>query len=1252
MSTIHAFCLSVIRDFYHQARDESGEPLVSPDFMIDDGAESDILLDESVESLLQECHEAIDLAQRDPSQLELPDELTGRLSEEWTGSAFIDAFYRLVDGYGGARNENSLKELILSLYRFLRSMPDYAAFVREKLAVYDQDASCFSQSEAAKVLVGQLKLRLDRAMTVLDDLESGLESVRLYADRKKNEESKDRYRDAFSILSSLHEGITENRYDYDEIYRLTRPLAEIAGPRGHRSDTPEKKAFSELFCSYVAEAVYTAAGGAGQQKCLDAFRFNPLIAFERPSDVIEAELMAMRPSVHCLMALVLAVDARYATQKHQAGIIDFSDFEHLALTILRSPEAGEYYRSRIKEVYIDEYQDTSSIQEAIVASITDRNCLMVGDVKQSIYRFRHAQPRLFLDRAAGYLDGRQGKLFLLNRNFRSVAGILAAANDLFSQLMSRGAGEIEYDESQMLCESRPDDPGQPAPVTLLLLDRQPGDEAQEEEDDIGLAEENEDAPGPPEADVPAASVPELPAGELSREQQEAWLAVRQMHLLHKKDRAWKDMAVLCRTRAVVKVYRDQLEAYGIPIAAETDGNILDTPVLRLMEALINLLDNVRQDIPLAAVLKSDLYRGGFSAEELALIRLDARRIKPSCRFYHDAVFLYAQEGSDLGLRRRLGDFLDWLERLRGKEQILSISELVGLIFAETGWLDRLAAQPGGAVQICWLRQFQAWAEKFESRRQRGLYAFARYLESLRRRNEADLQLPAADTDCEAVRVMTIHGSKGLEFPIVFLVGTGYGLRPRDSRDSVLISETLGIGPDFADTELQVRYPTHLKLAMLEANKATSLAEEMRLLYVAMTRAMDQLHVVGSVRIRPGQGDRRLALLLEQARGQIGRRLPDYLVLSGRSYLEWIILALARQTDLDLSWLTGSAAAEQKARTEPDFQPLWRISRFQIRELQKEIEVLSSNSSAGVQPQGSIQPAGPDPAAVLFQCLSGESGESGQDSRLALIRQSVAEPYRFADAARTPAKLTVSELKRREQTDRVQQEEDGVSQPALLTTEMTSDSLPRGIGLTLRGWPEAQAGQSESASRLGTVLHALFRYLDLPAARQQPDLPEIDRQLAAMASAGMLAVSDLETVRPFRQNILAFIRSDLAGAMAAAFRDPRRPIYQEMPFTLAVPAGEIYTRRPGLAPDDRVMVQGIIDCWFEDETGITLIDYKSDRLDGDAGDCLAELRRRYSLQMAYYARAIRAATGKKVNRRLIWLIRQARAYEWPAEGDLP
>lgn len=1217
ISTIHAFCLDVIRNFYTCARDEKGEALIEPGFSVDDGVEADLLLRQSLDDYLSEQYEAIDAAGS---------------GEDGSGDASRQAaFYRLIDGFGAPSGDQPVRDLMIRLLRFLRSLPDYENLGRMWLDQLKLAATSFSATAHMDELLRQLRLLLDRALEPADEMAALLAGgIRLIGQPDRNVAYIRQFTAILADLRQLDAYMKTGGRDWDQIRQLGQRLSSIDVPRASKNDSPEKSAFLDLFCRCAAEVVYCLSGQCGTDRFSKHFVFKTRYLFGLSSAEIQSDIAAMIPVTEVLFDLVSGLDRRYTDSKRAAGLIDFSDFEHLALRILREDEPRQYYRGRFQEVYVDEYQDTSSIQEKIIEAVSGGSCLMVGDIKQSIYRFRHARPRIFIDRAERYQrDPAAGTLYELNKNFRSVAGILAAANDLFSQLMSREAGEIDYDHRQALTRHREDSQTQPRPACLLLVNSLPRDFAgPADQEGQGSGEAGDESGG-----EETAAVSGLDAAELNRVETEAVAVAAKMLTLHRAGTPWQDMVVLGRTRAIVQACRSQLEKLAVPVRSDAAGTFLDTPVMRQMEALMHLIDNIRQDIPLAAVLRSEIFRGGFSDEELVRIRLFACEQPGSLRFFHEAALAYAEAGSHDSLRSRLSEFFSWLASVREREQILSLGELIGLIFDETGWLDRLAAHPAGRgeTQISQLRQFRQWAEQFEASRPRGLHAFTLYLDSLRERGGIESPFESVDSQDDAVRIMTIHGSKGLEFPVVFLVGTSYVLTPKDSKDHLLISEKLGIGLDYADPERQIRYPTHLKLAMLEEIKAAGLAEEMRLLYVAMTRAMDQLFIVGSVRISCSRGEKQLSALLNQTRAAAARQLPAHLVLAGKSYLEWLIMTLARAPGLDLDWLSGGAFPAGDACTD-----IWRIEYLSLESVLSMLAAESADRPAAQHQEIVAE----DAAALVQQVLD----QPGQPSAQEVLR--IAAPYRFESAARTPVKLTVSELKRREQAVIEPGEDDRAARP--------TDNGPRGIPLELREWPDSgMTGRGEvptlAAPELGTLLHTFFRYMDLDAATRQPDRTEIGRQLSAMQAAGIYSAEDLAALAPFIGAFTDFAGSDLAAAMSRALKRPGRPLYAEMPFTLALPACQVHPEKDGLAADDQVFVQGIIDCWFEDVDGTTLVDYKSDHLPEEPLICQTELEQRYSLQLEYYARAILAATGKPVRRRLIWLIRQSRAYELPSKN---
>ncbi len=1207
ISTIHAFCLDVIRNFYHCLTNDDGSAVIEPGFSVDDGVEAGLLLREALEEYMTAQYERLDRA---------ADGVADDCSPDWR-----DAFYRLVDGYGGAKSDQPLRELILNQFLFLRSLPDYDAQATRWLADLKAAINDFSKSPHMAALIRHLELLLDRALEQHCEMRHLLNGgIRFIADGQRNQAYHDMFGHILNTLENLRSYLDQGAVDWDEIRSMTSGLESITLPRASKNDSDEKKRFMELFLQHAAEVVHHLSGSCGTSKCSQYFIYKTEHTFGLPASQIQDDLAAMLPSIQVLFELVLGLDNLYSQKKQALGLIDFSDFEHLAIAILRQPEVRAYYRRQFHEIYVDEYQDTSSIQEEIISQLADDNCLMVGDIKQSIYRFRHAKPKIFMDKTDAYRTGEQGMLCELNKNFRSVSGILSATNYVFYQLMSKGAGEIDYDDHQALIQHRGNPIGSDAAVTLLLVNRADDNEVStEEEADPDLGEMTAD---------------------LDRYQVEALAAVAEMKRLRQQGIPWGDMAILTRTRSIGQACRKQLEQYAIPVTTDMPEPYLDMPIVRQMESLIHLLDNFRQDIPLASVMRSGLFDGGFSDEELARIRMASQSLQPPVRYFHEAIRTYAASGDDSALKAKVHAFLDWIGDLRDREQVLSLGELIGAIYEDSGWLDRLAVLADGPVNIRRLIQFRTWAEAFEARRPRGLHAFAAYLTSLHERGKLELPVQDAGGALDAVSIMTIHGSKGLEFPVVFLLGTAYNLTPKDTLEHLLVSETLGLGMDYVDPQRQIRYPTHFKLAMVQQLRAQGLAEELRLLYVAMTRAMDRLILIGSVSVSEQKKEKRLARLVNQAQTQSARTLPDYLVLAGSSYLDWLLMALAREQVLDWGFLQDESFEPGQTCFDD-----WRVVRCTLAAILADLDGWQAAAAKPVPDSEST-----DTVDLLNKALGDAKDLSPVEADLkAAVKIRMLDHYRFDRSAKTPLKLTVSEIKRREQKipdeDR---SEDGVQYNPRTDDESDDNPLMRGVSLELNQWQQedtAIAGEiSMDAGRLGTLLHAFFRYLDLQPLVEDPSTAQVEKQISRMCEVGMIQSQEATVLKGFGPEMSAFAASGLARAMLRAEQSEPFRLYREMPFTLSLPASAVYPDCTGFGSDDSVLVQGMVDCWFEDDSGITLVDYKSDQLRPDPEWVRTAMEKRYRIQLDYYARAVSNALGKPVDRCLIWLIRQGRAIE--------
>ncbi len=1265
ISTIHAFCLTVIRNFCHLATDGEGQLLIEPGFSVSDPLVADLLLRESLDEVLSSRYERIDREQGE------------------TPAPWIADFYRLVDSFSTSRSDDKLRQQIIQLFHYLRSMPDY----RDQTEIYHRNlakaASFFSQSRHAEVLRDQLRVVLGQAVAAIPELLELLDNgVILIKDPVRNQGFHAQFRRIADVLTELAAKLEQGQVDWNAIVGLAGSLGRLDLPslsgRGH---SPEKISLIRLFRENMAETIHCLTGQCQTKTYRDYFLFDTRCLFMRTAETIEQEIQDMLPVIDQLFLLVLELDDHYRDRKREQSLVDFSDFEHLALQILRQPEAAEYYQTRFREIYIDEYQDTSSIQEAILQAVGQNNVFMVGDVKQSIYRFRHARPRIFIDRAGLYKAAGTDQLRTLNKNFRSVGGILEAVNEVFSQLMSVEAGEIAYDDSQALVKHREAASAEP-PVELILID--PNLAAGALADGDAAGDGNEDASGSDAAADPEVSGDgngdpadlaittsdesgDLPfdAAELSQYEREAIVVRLKIQQLLAKGHQPKDVVILARSRAIVRVFATELNTARIATIEDSGKALLDSPEMRLMQALLQVMDNPLQDVPLAAVMRSTLWAGGLSPQDLFAIRLAASQGSVECRYFHEAVDWYALNGPDPDLKSQVSGFKTWLGDWRAREKTLKIGEWLNLLLETSGYFGQVAASFNGSAKQKELRAFIDWIHAFEKNRRRGLFDLVRHLENLERNGIADAPFDFERSEQDAVRVMTIHRSKGLEYPVVFVVGLAASIAPKDQQDPLMISETLGIGFDWINPAKNLRRTTYLKLAMLAENKAAALAEELRLLYVAMTRARDQLFLTAML---PKKGNRALGLRLEQAGSWPDQNLPPHLVLSSRSYLDWLVLALARHPSLD--WSVLDAEQGQKPapilsgrESAPIPDPESALSGFKLTqptELAWSLQITNFTDWLLQKPWQSEQPSEPGIAGQAESSGPVDSYQAAQqlcmllhpmpveDEALALqAERRINGAYDYAAAARSPIKLSVSELKRLEQDETRFGDEQTLGLP----------TTARGINLDLRPLQASLPDQALQGSEqqeeplqgapLGTLVHSFLRYLDLPAARFAGTLAELDRQLVQMAGAGIFSSREADAIRPRLADARFFIRSDLAGRMVAAEQE-RSQLYREMPFTLAIAACDVWPEETGFADDDRALIQGIIDCWFQEAGAAVLIDYKTDRIGSDPLICRAALAARYSRQLHYYAQAIEVATRLPVRERIIVHLPSRQIYTWTAD----
>jgi len=1144
ISTIHSFCLDVLRQHFYRID-------LDPAFRVADETETALIQADALEELFEKCYTAGN---------NLP-------------------FNALVDCYGGKRGDDALQELILEVYRFARSTPRPADWLKKMAADFDiPEGAVFDRLPWSAALKKAIQMELAGILSALD------QAIKL-AGRPGGPHV---YIDTLEADREMVQGlalICSAGANWASLY------ASFNDARFGRLKGIKKAGVDEVLKNQVAglrESVKKRINGIKNEY------------FSRLPEELCEDLRAVAPLVRELARLVQDFDEIYRKAKTAHGLVDFNDLEHYCLQILSEPgtegpepsDVALELRRQFVEVLVDEYQDTNAVQEAILQLVSRQgengpNLFMVGDVKQSIYRFRLAEPGLFLDKYTRYpvLPGGPDRRIDLTRNFRSRQGVVDAVNFVFRQLMTPAVSKLAYDSSaELVCGAGypPVSGGRPEAyeaVELHIIERGGHD------DSPGINDFHQNEPGNGGGDEQ-----EEPEEDLDAVQMEARLIASRIKeivdgspgkgpglLIYDNDRkayraaTYRDIAVLMRaTTGYANSFLEEFRQAGVPAYAELATGYFDTTEVETILSLLKVIDNPRQDVPLAGVLRSPVV--GLKAGELAEIRLSLRQGD-----FFDAVVAAAalQQGE---LSKRLAVFLEKLERWRTAARQGTLADLIWTLYRETGYYDFVGGLPGGEQRQANLRALHQRAQQFETTTFRGLFLFLRFIDRIR---DSGRDMGAARTLSEkenVVRIMSIHKSKGLEFPVVFVAGLGKKFNFMDLNKTMLLHKDLGLGPQLIDMENRVTYPTIAKLALKHELKIEALAEEMRILYVAMTRAREKLILVGSARNLQANARRWCGPVTVE-----GWALPDGELAGAKTYLDWLVPVVARHRDG--AKIRKLALCED----EPPAVVAGVSSRWAVF-IHNESIITGSEKQPGaellnrVRRMEPIEPAGP---------LAGT------------IKSWLEWSYPDAGLAGCAVKSSVTELKRR--FDLLAAEEG----------EFHRDFRPVAIRPLFM-----QNKRGLTAAEAGAALHLVMQSLDL---KNVADAGAIREQVAAMVERELLTCEQAESV-PVEQ-IVSFFESPLGRRVLAG-----RNVFRELPFTWALPAGEVY---PGISKGsgEIVLVQGVIDCLVDEGDGLLLLDYKTDQV---SGDHLEQVIRRYRGQLNLYAGAVESILGRSVKEKYLYL----------------
>ncbi|MDD3393862.1 MAG: helicase-exonuclease AddAB subunit AddA [Anaerotignum sp.] len=1109
IKTIHSFCLQTIREYYHLLD-------IDPAVRTADPGEVKLLQQEVLEDYFEELYQ----------------------NQE-------EAFFRLLETFGEETGDSRLKALILQLYHFAQGYPDPVGLLEEMAAQFALEDSETVDSciwiglirEGIKANVSFARFLLEKAMkraASTSGFEAYLECL------EKEAEGMERLEEALENgYAQWHMAFIQTEFPRLPAYRgEDKELAEEIKDLRNEAKDVRNKLGETYFC----------------------------FGEEMQSELIRS----LYPAAKGLAELVCGFTQRFGEAKKEKLMIDFNDYEHFCLQILvekgsavqhvTPTAAAEEIQKRYDEIMIDEYQDSNMVQEMILAAVSGEskgknNRFMVGDVKQSIYRFRLAMPQLFNQKYQTYPleEGGNCRKIILSKNFRSRKNVLDGANFLFRQLMSLEFGDVDYNEEAALY------PG------AVFTDTQ---EPHGGENEILLVES--------QSTLEEESLEELE--DLNRRQLEAMAIankIKQMmaegYCVVDKESGgyrpleYRDIAILMRSmKNWGTVLDDVFGQAGLPYYAETAEGYYDVPEVDTVLNLLRLLDNPRQDIPLLSILHSPLY--SLSADELMQMRL----IGGSGLFF-DCIEGYLNQGGDLELKEKLTDFIQDLTRWRQQVKELTLHELLRYLYEESGYYDYVGMTAGGGLRQANLRLLLEKAERFEKGSHKGLFFFIRYVEDMK---TAEAESASAKLQSEAenlVRVMTIHKSKGLEFPVVFVADCGKQFNEMDVRATVLTHQQWGFGMDYKDLERRAVYRTLSKTALAEVIRLENLSEELRVLYVALTRAKEKLILTGTVK----DLEKAVKKWAGTAEGN-EVRLSIFRLRRGKSYLDWVMPALLRHPDgkeICEQFELSNAAARTLFFEEPSSWKFTIKSRGNIL-----LQAMEEKEEAEEQEN-------------YFAAWDTEEDYSGKKQEIfSLLKWE----YPNIAATKLPSKLSISEVKRK------------------FHEEMGENEVLPAIEIKLP--KEVKKERPLTAAEIGTAMHTVLERADF---RKEYDVNALQRLLQELLENGRL--SEKEALAFRQEELLKFFASPLAKRIRSA-----DTIEKERPFAMLAAAKELFLGEEYKNVEDTVLINGIIDCYFIEGDKVILLDYKSDRIHQEEA-----FRSRYKIQLQLYQRALEQALGKKV-----------------------
>ena len=1129
--TIDSFCLDVVKNNFYELEN------VSPNFRIADTPEIELLKQEILDELFENKY----------------------LSED-------KDFTKLVNTYTSYRDDTPLKELILSIYNYINSSPYPLKWLDEKIEMFNIENELdkdFSQTPWGKVLLEEINEELIDDIAILTDSIDGLEY------EKDLDEFKQTIESDIKQLTILQ----ENLNNWDKSYEIAQNIKFITWPR--------KKVESE-----IKDEIKKIRDNVKK-------KFNKKLEkiFVSDSKQSNQDIFDMYDILKKLKNLIIEFDEIFSKKKRDKNIVDFTDIEHFALNILVKgvekttdknglayekivkTDVAKKYTEKFEEIAIDEYQDSNLVQEFILSSISrGNNMFMVGDVKQSIYRFRQAMPKLFLEKYSNYetvgtasndINGRKIQLF---KNFRSRDNVLDFTNLIFKNIMSEKLGEVDYNEDEYLNFGAEDYKkiNQSLKTEIDIIDLK-----KEENLDIENTEYLENDNDTEELEH--LENIEIEAKYVANKIKKLIDSKYQVYDRKKenfRDITYKDIAILLRsTKDKASIYEQELIKLDMPVFSDSNQEYLDSIEIQTIMSLLKIIDNPMQDIPLVTVLRSNI--GKFTDNELVEIRLSDKYDN----FYN--CMQKAKVDVNSQLKEKIEHFLNQIETWRKEQEYLALDELIWKIYSDTGYYNYVGLMPNGNLRQANLKMLFERAKKYETASFKGLYNFINFIEKLKI-NSGDLSsAKIIGENDDVIRIMSIHKSKGLEFPVVFLVNTNKQFNEQDiKKNPVLLHQELGIGAKYINYNAQVQYDTLTREAIKNVIRNENISEEMRILYVALTRAKEKLIITGISNDYAKQLED-----IEQQKNIYARKdgkINPILVKKYKTYLDWILLVYLYE----------------QANTE-ELLELNRIEQNSILEYKMENDEKENTSQKVIK--------------TLNQKIIDKN-------KINKIKEQIEYEYPNKLAIDIPTKSSVTKIKQ------MKNKQLGIDFENLEDEENVSTEA-KIIAFEKPKFLQEEKDNQITNAQKGTLTHLCLQKLK---PKEEYNLEKIQTLIQNLEMNKIITEKEREAINPYK--ILQFTKSKIWEQLKNA-----KEYYQERPFYINVPASEIYNEDI----EENVLVQGIIDLYFVNEIGnIVLVDYKTDYVENGKE---LELVEKYKNQLELYKQALEEALNTKVDKVYIYSV---------------